>query len=63
MVAVPSPCVGICRLDACGKCVGCFRTLDEIARWPEADDRERQLITERASSRRSVSEVAADEAG
>lgn len=28
-----SPCIKICALDAQGVCVGCLRTLDEIARW------------------------------
>ncbi len=28
-----SPCKGVCRLDETGKCVGCFRTLDEITNW------------------------------
>jgi len=31
---VASPCVSICVLDEkSGLCVGCFRTLDEIAAW------------------------------
>lgn len=38
---LPSPCVGICRLDpATGWCLGCARDADELARWrdlqPEA---------------------------
>lgn len=29
-----SPCVGICRMDESGEyCIGCNRTLDEIAAW------------------------------
>lgn len=28
-----SPCMNICVLDASRVCVGCRRTLDEIARW------------------------------
>ncbi len=28
-----SPCLNICVLDAHRVCVGCGRTLDEIARW------------------------------
>ncbi len=28
-----SPCLNICVLDAHRVCVGCRRTLDEIARW------------------------------
>ena len=35
---VASPCVNICRLDAQGLCVGCRRTLGEIAEWPHAGD-------------------------
>ncbi len=31
---IPSPCVALCRIDpASDLCVGCGRTLDEIARW------------------------------
>ncbi|MEP7222333.1 MAG: DUF1289 domain-containing protein [Novosphingobium sp.] len=35
----PSPCTGVCRLETphpAGqeRCVGCLRTLDEIADWP-----------------------------
>ena len=28
-----SPCMNVCVLDASRVCVGCRRTLDEIARW------------------------------
>jgi uncharacterized protein len=28
-----SPCMNICVLDASRTCIGCLRTLDEIARW------------------------------
>lgn len=42
--AVPSPCIGICRMDArSGWCEGCLRSLDEIAAWStmsEADKRQ-----------------------
>lgn len=31
---IESPCVNICAMDAVsGLCVGCARTLDEIAGW------------------------------
>jgi len=36
-----TPCIGICRLDARGYCVGCQRTGDEIARWRGMSDAER----------------------
>jgi uncharacterized protein len=42
--AVPSPCVDICRLDAQGLCIGCRRTLGEIAEWSLAGDARRREI-------------------
>ena len=36
---VPSPCISVCMMDAGERaCVGCFRTLDEIAAWGMLDD-------------------------
>jgi predicted Fe-S protein YdhL (DUF1289 family) len=50
---IPSPCVGVCRLDpATGLCAGCMRTLDEIAAWPGASGAERLLIVQRLRARR-----------
>lgn len=42
---VPSPCIGICSLDASGLCRGCQRTIDEISRWSlmSAEERERLM--------------------
>lgn len=40
--AVLTPCVGVCEVGADGYCLGCARTLDEIAAWggmPEAERR------------------------
>ncbi len=35
---VSSPCMSVCQMDeASGLCVGCLRTLDEIAQWGNAD--------------------------
>jgi len=35
---VVSPCVSVCQMDeASGWCVGCLRTLDEIAFWSVLD--------------------------
>jgi predicted Fe-S protein YdhL (DUF1289 family) len=39
-----TPCIGICRLDAAGYCVGCRRDLDEIMRWGGMDDAERERV-------------------
>ncbi|MDX6750771.1 DUF1289 domain-containing protein [Geminicoccaceae bacterium 1502E] len=40
-----SPCVGVCEIDgATGFCVGCARTLDEIASWGSASETARDAI-------------------
>jgi predicted Fe-S protein YdhL (DUF1289 family) len=39
---VLTPCVGICRLDPRGLCVGCRRSGEEIARWRQMSDEQRR---------------------
>ena len=40
-----SPCVKVCQMDPQrGLCMGCGRTLDEITRWAQMDDEERERI-------------------
>ena len=40
-----TPCVNVCLLDAeLGLCVGCGRTIDEIASWASMSDAERAAI-------------------
>ncbi len=42
---VPSPCVGVCRLDeASGLCLGCWRTRDELRAWKSSDDAARREV-------------------
>lgn len=42
---VPSPCVSVCRMDAERVfCIGCLRTIPEIAGWSRSD----------AASKRSI---------
>jgi len=42
---IQSPCNKICTIDAASRlCVGCGRTLDEIARWTALSDGERARI-------------------
>jgi predicted Fe-S protein YdhL (DUF1289 family) len=47
---VASPCRNICKVKR-GLCIGCGRTLDEIAAWPTAPDPERRAISARAALR------------
>jgi uncharacterized protein len=42
--AAASPCINICQLDAQGLCVGCRRTLEEIAEWSSASEARRREI-------------------
>jgi predicted Fe-S protein YdhL (DUF1289 family) len=45
MPAIDTPCVKICTLDsASGLCLGCGRTLDEIARWSICTHEERRRV-------------------
>jgi predicted Fe-S protein YdhL (DUF1289 family) len=44
---IRSPCIRVCAVDgAKGLCVGCGRTLKEIARWTTFTDAEREAICE-----------------
>ena len=45
MDPIASPCTGVCQLDRNTKwCVGCGRTLPEIAAWVDADAEERARV-------------------
>lgn len=43
---VLSPCIGVCEMDVdSGYCRGCWRTLGEIAAWPDyGDERRREVL-------------------
>ena len=44
-VKILSPCIGVCTLDPAARtCIGCLRTVDEIARWPSMSDAERVQV-------------------
>jgi predicted Fe-S protein YdhL (DUF1289 family) len=48
-----SPCIKVCALDSGNKlCLGCFRTLDEIALWSRIANDERLNILTAARQRR-----------
>lgn len=50
---VASPCISVCRIDpATGWCVGCLRSLDEIAAWGALDDMGRRQVLDRVAKRR-----------
>ncbi|MFT3757058.1 MAG: CoA pyrophosphatase [Pseudoxanthomonas sp.] len=39
--SMPSPCMGVCTIGGDGACVGCLRTLAEIAAWPRMSNEQR----------------------
>ena len=50
---VESPCVRICVVHPTEQiCTGCYRTLDEIARWSRMDSNERAEIMEALPARK-----------
>ncbi|MDE1998176.1 MAG: DUF1289 domain-containing protein [Burkholderiales bacterium] len=48
---VASPCVQVCRLNQNDVCVGCGRTLQEIAQWTRMTEDEKARCVERAAER------------
>ena len=52
---VPSPCTNVCRIDpASGWCVGCLRTIDEIAAWGSLGDAAKRVVWELLPLRRQT---------
>lgn len=51
---IASPCVNVCVMDeASGLCRGCYRTLDEIARWSVMGDGEKRVVIALLEARKS----------
>jgi predicted Fe-S protein YdhL (DUF1289 family) len=52
VAGVASPCTQVCRIDAqSGLCLGCARTLDEIAAWSSMDDDQKQAVVDALATR------------
>jgi hypothetical protein len=51
-VGVTSPCINICKMEG-DFCLGCLRSLDEIARWATADDDDKRRILVAVAQRRT----------
>jgi len=56
MPALPaSPCTNVCRMNAeSGLCIGCQRTLDEIANWSRLDAEQRLAVLAAVAERRQT---------
>ena len=50
---IESPCVDVCTLDpATQLCIGCYRTIEEIAGWASYSDEQRSAVQAALSARR-----------
>jgi predicted Fe-S protein YdhL (DUF1289 family) len=51
---IKTPCIKVCVVDGeSGLCLGCHRTLAEVAGWARLDDAERDRIMAELPARRS----------
>lgn len=51
--AIASPCIQVCTVDgASGLCLGCLRSLPEIAQWSRFSDEQRDQVLQELPSRR-----------
>ena len=56
-VAVPSPCLSVCRLDERRSvCVGCLRTLAEIGAWSRMSDEDKLAVWAQLETRELIVE-------
>lgn len=50
---IESPCIEVCQInEEAGICHGCFRTLDEIAKWERITPAERRRIMKNLALRK-----------
>jgi len=49
---VTSPCINICKLDENKICIGCYRSIDEIANWTKYTDEQKLQINDELENRR-----------
>ena len=56
---VDSPCINVCKMEG-GLCAGCFRTIEEIARWANVGDDGKRMILAAVAQRRAGLNPAAD---
>ncbi|MFN8721317.1 MAG: DUF1289 domain-containing protein [Rhodospirillales bacterium] len=53
-MAVPSPCIDVCRFDGrTGWCVACLRTREEARGWKRMTDHRRHAVLAEAKRRRA----------
>lgn len=51
-IQIPSPCVGVCQINASTKyCLGCWRTLKEVAHWSRYSNDEKEILMKELAER------------
>lgn len=62
-MAITSPCINICQINPASRlCMGCFRSLPEIAAWGGASDaHKREILAAVAQRRRQAAAAGGDE--
>lgn len=59
MTPPESPCILVCAMDRANAfCLGCHRSLDEIARWSRASDGEKRAILAAVAQRKAAADAA-----
>jgi predicted Fe-S protein YdhL (DUF1289 family) len=52
-----TPCIDVCEMDdSTGLCLGCGRTIDEIARWAGMSPEERRSVMAALPARKALAE-------
>ena len=53
-MTLPSPCISICQIDPeTGNCLGCYRSRQEIAKWPAMSTDEQAELLQALKRRRA----------
>jgi uncharacterized protein len=59
-----TPCIAVCMIDpSTNLCLGCGRTLPEIARWQRMDSAERQAVMAQLAARMAQAGLTPPKAG
>ena len=54
-IKIPSPCVGVCQINASTKyCLGCWRTLKEVAHWSRYSNDEKEILMTELTERQKL---------
>ncbi|OSI13224.1 DUF1289 domain-containing protein [Neisseria canis] len=56
---IPSPCIGVCRMNGKGYCKGCFRSREERLYWLHMTDEQKHQVMRLIAMRRKKVQHAA----